>query len=73
MNNPDCNSSVCIKDSYGNVTAKKQGGNDIRNEQKYKGFTIDVGITSVVWNADDSYFGKFPNVDVAKAAIDDAK
>ena len=71
MNNPDTNPSVCNKDSYGNVTAKNQDGNDIRNETHYKGFTIDVGITAVVWHEDDSWFGKFPTVKLAKAAIDD--
>jgi hypothetical protein len=74
MNNPDCKTSVCTKDNYGNVTAKKQGGNDIRNERKYKGFTIDfiVGSLTIVWNPDDSFFGKFSNFAKAKTAIDDA-
>ena len=71
MNNPDHDSNVCFKDSYGNVTAKNQDGNDIRNECHYKGYTIDVGITAVVWNEDDSWFGRFATVKLAKAAIDD--
>ncbi len=72
MNNPDHNPNVCSKGPYGSVTADKQDGNDIRNEKEYKGHTIDVGTLSVVWNPDDSFFGKFPNITVAKAAIDDA-
>lgn len=70
MNNPDHKSSVCGKDSYGNVTANKQGGDDIRNERHYKGFTIDIGITCTVWSEDDSWFGRFPDVGKAKVAID---
>lgn len=72
MNNPDSDSKACTKDSYGNVTAKQQDGNDIRNEMKYSGYTIDAGISCVVWNPDNSFFGKFPNLIQAKAAIDDA-
>lgn len=70
MNNPDHDSNVCVKDGYGNVTAKKQAGNDIRNEKKYKGFTLDIGAMVVVWKPDDSWFGKFPDVGIAKAGID---
>lgn len=72
MNNPDHNSDVCTKDSYGNVTAKNQNGNDSGNEMKYSGYTIDVGISSVVWNPDNSFFGTFPTLASAKAAIDAA-
>lgn len=71
MNNPNHDSNVCNKDTYGNVTAKNQGGNDIRNESHYKGFTIDIAISVIVWHEDDSFFGKFPDVGKAKAAIDD--
>ena len=72
MNSPDCNPDVCTKDSYGNVTAKNQGGNDVRNEMKYSGYTIDVGIQCLVWKPDNSFFDKFPNLEQAKAAIDSA-
>ena len=68
MNNPDHNSDVCTKDSYGNVTAKNQNG----NETKYKDYTIVAGILVAVWKSDDSYFGKFSDVASAKAAIDAA-
>jgi len=74
MNNPDFDSDVCRADSYGNVTANDQtgNGNDVRNETDYKGYTIDDGIMAVVWNPDDSHFGKFANAASAKAAIDAA-
>lgn len=72
MNNPDCNSNVCTKDGYGNVTANKQDGNDIRNEHHYKGHTIDIGISCIVWKPDNKWLGKFPNLDAAKSAIDSA-
>lgn len=70
MNSPDHDPNVCDKDSYGNVTAHNQNGNDNRDETKYKDFTIDNGISFVVWMPDDSFFGKFPNADAAKAAVD---
>lgn len=72
MNNPDYDANVCTADAYGNVTANEQNGNDVRNETDYKGYTIDDGIMAVVWNPDDSYFGKFANAASAKAAIDAA-
>lgn len=70
MNSPDHDPAVCDKDSYGNVTADKQNGNDIRNEMKYSGYTIDAGISCLVWKPDDSFLGKFPNLAVAKSIID---
>ena len=70
MNKPDVNPDVCTIDSYGNVTAHNQSGNDIRNETHYKGYTIDIGISCLVWNEDDSFFGKFPKLEAAKSAID---
>ena len=73
MNNIDHDSNVCSKDSYGNVTADKQDGNDIRNEKQYKGYTIDDGGGSIiVWNPDDSFFGRFFDVTDAKAVINEA-
>lgn len=75
MNNVDHNPDVCDKDAYGNVTAKEQTGehiDDVRNEMKYSGYTIDVGISCIVWNPDNSFFGKFPNLIAAKSAIDAA-
>lgn len=77
MNNPDYNPNVCSKDSYGNVTADNQDGehiDDVKKYKTYKGYIIDfiVGINTIVWNEDESFFGKFPNFVMAKAAIDDA-
>ncbi len=72
MNNPDFNPAVCGADSYGNVTADKQNGNDIRNEMKYSGYTIDAGISCLVWKPDDSFLGKFPRLAAAKSAVDAA-
>ena len=70
MEHPNHDPNVCSKDPYGNVTANKQDGNDIRNEMQYSGYTIDVGITCMVWNPDNSFFGKFPDLASAKASID---
>ena len=70
MNNPDSKSSVCSKDSYGNVTAKNQGGNDVRNEMKYSGYTLDVGISVIAWRPDNTWLGKFGNLVAAKSAVD---
>ena len=70
MNNPDHDKNVCAKDCYGNVTADEQGGNDIRNEMHYKGYTFDIGIQVIVWKPDDSWLGKFPTRIAAKYAVD---
>ena len=70
MNNPDHDKNVCVKDGYGNVTANKQGGNDIRNETEYHGYTIDVGIQAIVWKPNNSWLGKYPSLAAAKAAVD---
>lgn len=73
MNNPDHNPETCTKDSYGNVTANNQNGNDERNEMDYFGYTIDAGISCLVWNPDNSFLGKYPNLAAAKLAVDAAK
>ncbi len=70
MNNPDCDKNVCSQDSYGNVTANEQGGNDIRHEAKYREYTIDVNISVIAWKPDNTWLGKFPSIPAAKSAID---
>lgn len=70
MNNPDHDKNVCAKDSYGNVTANEQGGNDVRNEMKYSGYILDVGISVIAWKPDNTWLGKFGNLELAKAAVD---
>ena len=64
MNSVDFDKKKFTSDGYGNLTPKTK-------TTSYNGYTIDVGIGKVkVWDTSDKFFGEFPDIASAKAAID---